>query len=286
MLKNMWVSILFVSFIVAGCASLKRTSTVPPGVNPLPPVEAPTVNDLPLPEGQWKVESQDFRPELTRWVEKNTKATYTKVAQEAQRQINKNGLIYIVDVKNLAEKYFGYKSLTLPNGHDIHFSTANSFEGTCGEKYVKVSVMGFENGLPILLTNDGPKTVKGLTLEKTLLRRSEADTTGVILYRPQAEPPWNIAPDGKSLIWQYDLKQSLLLQWWQKLARRYRELREERPYIAVRITEDKFVVETYEKTLLPAAYEQVNPNQKDDPYLIRRVYKPKGIVVDFEAKCT
>lgn len=250
------------------------------------PPEPPQQKDLPLPAGQLKAVADDFRDELTHWVEKNSGASYAKVAKEAQKHVNKSGLIYLVDVKSLEGRYSGYKSLALPDGRDINFSTANAFEGTCGELFVKVSVMGFEKGRPILLTTEGPKTVPGLILEKTLLRKSEEDTEGTIVYRPQAEAPWNVSPDGKNIIWQYDLKQSLLLKWWQKLARRYRELREERPYIAVRISDEKFVVETYEKTLLPAAYEQLNPNKKDDPYLIRRLYKPRGIVVDFEGKCT
>ncbi len=181
--------------------------------------------------------------------------------------------------------YSGYKFLTLESGRDLYFSITNAFEGPGGEQFTKVSVMGFENGNPIILTSEGPIVVKGLKLEKTLLRKTSTDFNGVVIYRPRPEPPWNVTNDGKAILWQYDLKQSLLTNWWQRLARRYRELREERPFVVIRITESSFVVESYEKILLPAAYDQVDPQVPDDPYLMRRIYKPRGIVVDYLGAC-
>lgn len=250
------------------------------------PPEPPQKEDLPLPADALKAEHFDFRPELMKWAERARNATYKKVALEAQKLIKKNGLLYTVDVKTLLPKTEGYKAHKLEDGRELLISTANAFEGTCGELFVKISVLSFKDGNPVVLTNQGPLIVKGLLLEKTLVRKSESDNSGTILYRPRAEAPWNVTNDGKALIWQYDLKQALIMSWWQKLTRRYRELREERPFLAIRITDSDFIVETYEKILLPAAYEQVNPNTPDDPNLIRRIYKPKSIAVDFDSPCT
>lgn len=285
--------LIFVVVFVFGCASWKKTPeppTQPDTTNtsaPQPPysvTDAPAF-DLPLPDGEWKAIAHDFRPELATWSEKNSNANYSKVAKQAQKFIDSFGLIFQVNVKDLASKFAGYKSLSSPNGQIVHFSTTKTSSGTCGESFVSVSVLGFENGQPIVLTNYGPKTVDGLKLNTLIIRNSEAEENKLTLYRPEAAAPWNIGPDGKSIFWQYDLRQSVMLKWWQKLARRYRELREERPYAIVRINKEKFIVETSDKSLLPPAYEQVNPNQPQSPHLIRRVYKPRQIVVDYDGPC-
>lgn len=250
------------------------------------PPDVPLKPDAPLPEDKLKATVGDIRGPLVEWLRKTKKVSYARLAQQAQKLIDQNGVPYLVDIKELPSKVESYKTMILPDGRELYISTANSYEGACGEQFVKLSVLRFENGLPVISTNQGPVVAKDIYLEKTVVKKSIYDPEGVVIFRPHADGPWNVTSTGDGIVWQFDLKQSLLEEWWRRLQRKYRDLREERPFIVISITTKGFRVETYEKNLLPGQYEQASPEIKDAPYLRRRIYKPKGTVVDFEAACT
>jgi len=75
---------------------------------------------------------------------------------------------------------------------------------------------------------------------------------------------------------------SLMADWWRRLQRRFRDLRDERPFMLVRISDSAFQVETFEKALIPGQYEQT-PSQQEG--LLRYVYRPRGVTVDISAAC-
>lgn len=229
--------------------------------------------------------AEDFRTPLAEWSRKHPQATYAKLAQQVQKLIKTYGVIYYVNIKDLAPRDEKFLYFTLKDGTKLLFDTTNGSDGPCGEYYVPVSVAGFEKGRIKLLTTHGPMTLpqnpKGIYFEKTLVRKS-GESSPTTFFIPNSELPWSVSPDAKYVGWKYDVRMSLVESWWRGLTRRLRDLREERPFVLIRITQENFVVETYYRALTPGQYEQV---QADTDGILRYSFKPRGVTVDLSPGC-
>ena len=229
--------------------------------------------------------AEDIRPYLYDWVRKNGNTSYARLAKEAQRLVGKYGLLYWVDISGLEKRDDRFRQLNVAKGESLVFNMAGGIVGPCGAHFVYVSVLGFDSTGIIVMTNRGPKVIP-----KTLAQphfqgteiRVSPEAAPLTLMRPSQDVPWNVSPDGRQLLWQYDLKMSLLENWWKKVVRRFRDLRDERPFLLVKISEAGFTVESNERALSPGQYEQV---QSGIDGVLRRAYKPRSVLVDINSAC-
>jgi hypothetical protein len=273
------IAILFLCF---ACTHNQKKPTV--SGRPEPSLAKPSEVPKDLAENEAVVLTEDFRVPLLDWMKRNPRANYAKLAKEIQKYIKTHGLIYYVNIKELEERDNKFQRLALKDGTTLLFDTATGSEGPCGEYFVPVSVAGFSDGRIIFLTSHGPKTLerdtKGLLLERTIIHRFPGES--VTFYLPTSDIPWNVSTDGKYVAWKYDLKMSLVENWWRTVVRRFRDLREERPFALIRISQGDFVVETNERALGPGQYEQV---PSDVEGVLRYAYKPRGVSADVAEGC-
>lgn len=264
-------------FSTLSCVQIQRKNSVT-----LPTERIVKKSDPPenLQKNEVLVLTEDFRQNFSSWLRLNANQRFSRIAKEVQKQIDENGMIFYADIRDLPQRDSAYRFLELTNGEKLLFDAGQASEGPCGQLYAPVAVVDFESGAPVLLTSAGrmtlPKDFKGLYFEKTFVRRSEAEPAR-ILYRPKTEWPWNALPEGDGLLWKYEIRASVQDNWWKKLARRFRDLRDERPFVAVRITENSLTVEANEKQLIPGQYEQVaSPTEGT----LRASYRPRSVLVD------
>lgn len=233
-----------------------------------------------LQESELVVQTEDFRTELSSWLRNNARQKYSRIAKEVQKNIDDKGIIFYVDIKDLPARDSAYHYFQMKDGRRLLFNVENASEGPCGQLFVPAAVVDFENGLPVLLTSKGrvtvPNETPGLYFEKTFVRKSEGETPKSI-FRPTADWPWNVLPDAQGLIWKYDIRASVQDDWWRRLARRFRDLRDERPFVAVRITDNSLTVESNDRQLIPGQYEQVEPMIEGT---LRASYRPRSILVE------
>jgi hypothetical protein len=132
----------------------------------------------------------------------------------------------------------------------------------------------------VVLTSQGkvtiPKDATGLYFEKSFVRRSDGEAPRIV-FRPTTDWPWNVLPDGQGLLWRYYLHASVQDDWWKRVARKFRDLRDERPFVAIRITDNALTVESNERQLVPGQYEQVQPMIEGT---LRASYRPKSVLVE------
>lgn len=271
-LRGLFSALLLILVLMPGCAGLQLRSTSPESSSGAPAKD--------FEQGELLVSSKDFRVEFSDWLRRNSGQRFSRIAKEVQSQINENGMIFYADVRDLPRRDKTYRSLELPDKRRLLFDVSQASEGPCGQLFVPVAVVDMNEGLPVLLTNQGqvalPKNLKNLYFEKTFVRRSEAEPARVFI-RPGSDWPWNVLPEGNGLVWKFDIRASVQDNWWRRLARRFRDLRDERPFVAVRITEESLVVEGNERSLIPGQYEQVQPQVEGT---LRASYRPRSVLID------